>query len=148
MDQRSIVLYLNRKDLTAQVTHDDLVATLGAEAIAYSTVTNYLRTVRIIHRDATPLSATTSLCIDVSDEVILRALEEFPFSSVRQLAHATHLPVTTVYRRLSAKLWFTHVISDGCRISCPTFRRQHGSNVLGPCWRCCQHKKPELGTTS
>jgi hypothetical protein len=42
MDERSIDLYLNRKGLTAQVIHDDLVATLGEEVIAYSTVTNYL----------------------------------------------------------------------------------------------------------
>jgi hypothetical protein len=40
MDQRSIVIYLNRKGLTTQVIHADLVATLGEEATAYSTVTN------------------------------------------------------------------------------------------------------------
>jgi hypothetical protein len=39
MGQKSIVFYLNRKDWMARVIHDDLVATLGEEAIAYSTVT-------------------------------------------------------------------------------------------------------------
>jgi hypothetical protein len=34
MAQRSIVLYLNRKNWTTQGIHDDLVAILGAEAIA------------------------------------------------------------------------------------------------------------------
>jgi hypothetical protein len=43
MDQRSIVFYLNTKGWMARVIHDDLVATLGEEAIAYSTVTKYLR---------------------------------------------------------------------------------------------------------
>jgi hypothetical protein len=33
MDQESIVLYLPRKGWTARVIHDDLVATLGEEAI-------------------------------------------------------------------------------------------------------------------
>jgi hypothetical protein len=99
MNQGSIVLYLNRKGRTAQVIHDDLVATLGAEANAYSTVTSYLRAARIIRRDATPLSPSNSPHIDESDEAALRELEELPFSSVRQLAHAAHLPVTTVYRR-------------------------------------------------
>jgi hypothetical protein len=80
IDQRSIVLYLNRKDLTAQAIHDDLVAT--------------------------PFSAAASPHIDELDEAILRALEEFPFSSVRQILYATHLPKTTVYRRLSGKLAF------------------------------------------
>jgi hypothetical protein len=34
MDQRSIVLYLNRKGRETQVIHDDLVARFGAEATA------------------------------------------------------------------------------------------------------------------
>jgi hypothetical protein len=71
MDQRSISLYLNRKGLTAQVSHDDLVAKLGAEVIAYSTATNYLRAARIIARDATLFSDAISPPIDESDEVIL-----------------------------------------------------------------------------
>jgi hypothetical protein len=83
MDQRSIVLYSNRKGLTAQVVDDDLVATLGKEAIAYGRVTNDLRVARIIPRDATAFSAGTSPHVDESDEDILRALEELPLSSVR-----------------------------------------------------------------
>jgi hypothetical protein len=106
MDQRSILLYLNRKGLTNQVIHDHLVATLGEEAIAYSTKKNYLRAARIIPRDATAFSAGTSPHIDESDEDILRALEEFPFFSGRQLSRATTLPKTTVYRRFSEKLGF------------------------------------------
>jgi hypothetical protein len=82
MDQRLIVLYLNRKGLTTQLIHDDFVATLGEEAIAYSTVTNYLRAARIIPRDAKAFSAASSPHIDDSNEAILRPLEEFPFSSV------------------------------------------------------------------
>jgi hypothetical protein len=76
----------------AHVIHDDPVATLGEEAIAYNTVTNSLRVARIIPRDATLFSAATSPHIDESDEDILRALEELPFSSVRQLSCAIHPP--------------------------------------------------------
>jgi hypothetical protein len=35
MDQQSIVLYLSRKGLSAVDIHDDLVVTLGAEAVSY-----------------------------------------------------------------------------------------------------------------
>jgi hypothetical protein len=42
MDQRSIVLYLARKELSAMTIHHDLVATLGPEAVGYSYVTRYL----------------------------------------------------------------------------------------------------------
>jgi hypothetical protein len=132
MDQRSIVLYLNRKNLTAQVIHDELVSTLSEEAIAYSTVTNYLVVARIIPRDPTPFAAAISPHIDESDEAILRALEQLLFSSVRQLSRAIHLPKTTVYRRLSEKLGFTarqlrwvpHIIFDdqkAKRVKCSKF---------------------------
>jgi hypothetical protein len=47
MDRQSIVLYLNRKGRTFQVIHDDLVARLGEEAIAYRTMMKYLREARI-----------------------------------------------------------------------------------------------------
>jgi hypothetical protein len=107
MDQRSIVLYHNRRGLTAQVIRNDLVATLGAEAMAYSTVTDYPRVTRIIPCDATPLSATISPHINESDDAILRTFTELPFSEIRRFARATHIPVTTAYTPLSAKLRFT-----------------------------------------
>jgi hypothetical protein len=96
MDQRSIVLYLNRKGWMARVIHDDLVTTLGEEAIAHSTVTNYLREVQTGPDDASALPEEISPHIDDSDKVILRALEEFSFSSVQHLFRAIHLPKTTI----------------------------------------------------
>jgi hypothetical protein len=44
MDQRSICLYLNRKGFSAHAIHDELVQIVGSDAVAYSTVTFYLRT--------------------------------------------------------------------------------------------------------
>jgi hypothetical protein len=43
MDQRSICLFLLLKGLSAQAVDDELPAVLDAIAIAYSTVTMYLR---------------------------------------------------------------------------------------------------------
>jgi hypothetical protein len=43
MEQRSIVLYLARKGLSPLAIHNDLVTTLGADAVNYSSVTYYLR---------------------------------------------------------------------------------------------------------
>jgi hypothetical protein len=106
MDQKSIAMYLNRKGCTAQVIHDDLVAILGEEAIAYSTVRKYLREAQTAPDDASALFDELSPHMDDSDEAILSALEELSFSSVRKLSYATHLPATTRYRRLSEKLGF------------------------------------------
>jgi hypothetical protein len=91
----------------ARVIHDDLVATLGEEAIAYGTVTESFRKAQTGRDGAMPLSEEISPYIDDSDEAILSALEELLFLSVRQLSRATHLQATTVYRRLSEKLEFT-----------------------------------------
>jgi hypothetical protein len=107
MDQRSIVLYLNRKGWMTQVIHYDLVATLGEEAIAYSTVAKYLHEAQTGPDEATALLEEITPHIDDSDDLILSTLEELPFFSVRQLSRATHLPKTTVYRQFYDKLWFT-----------------------------------------
>jgi hypothetical protein len=98
MNQKSIVLYLSGKGWMARVIHDDLIATPSEEAIASGTVTKYLRKVQISPGDPIESSNATSPHIDDSDEAILTALEELSVSSVRQLAHATHLSVTLVYR--------------------------------------------------
>jgi hypothetical protein len=42
MDQQSIVFYLSAKGRSAVAIHDDLVVTLGAEAVSYPSRTRYL----------------------------------------------------------------------------------------------------------
>jgi hypothetical protein len=44
--------------------------------------------------------------LDDSDQAILAALEERPFSSVRELAGVTCLPCMTVHRRVNNSLGF------------------------------------------
>jgi hypothetical protein len=46
MYQQLIVFYLYRKGFSAFAIHDDLVTTLGAEAVSYPSVTRYLREAR------------------------------------------------------------------------------------------------------
>jgi hypothetical protein len=43
MDQKPIVLYLRMKGMILDDIHDDLVRTLGKDAVAYSTVTKCAR---------------------------------------------------------------------------------------------------------
>jgi hypothetical protein len=79
MDQKLIVLYLRMKGMTLDAIHDDLVRTLGKDAVAYSTVTKSARSAQFSGRkEATPPDAP-----DVErsplDEAILTALAEFPF---------------------------------------------------------------------
>jgi hypothetical protein len=65
MDQRIICLYLNRKGLSAKAIHDELVQIQNFDAIAYSTVTSYLRVSHWMaqneeqHSEPLPMLSTT-----------------------------------------------------------------------------------------
>jgi hypothetical protein len=120
MDERSIVLYLHRKGLSAHVIHDDLVATLDLQAVASNTLTPCLREANLGTAEVTLDRESSSLHIHDSDQAILIALEEDPFPSVQQLVRATHIPGATVYRRLTKSLGIVrrhlccvpHLLSD------------------------------------
>jgi histone-lysine N-methyltransferase SETMAR len=107
MDQRMIVAYLALKRLSARAIHEDLTATLGRDAMAYSTVARYLHDAHCSPLHQTTLSVDVPRSLDDSDQAILSALDENPFASVRQLSRLTHIPPTTVYRRLTQSLGFT-----------------------------------------
>jgi hypothetical protein len=111
MDQKPIVLYLRMKGMTLDAIHDDLVRTLGKDAVAYSTVTKYARSAQFSGRkEATPPEAPDVEHSPV-DEAILTAPAEFPFpfSSVRELSRRICLPRSTVHRQrhLTQSLRFT-----------------------------------------
>jgi hypothetical protein len=104
LNRQSIVLCLNRKGWTARVVHDDLVAALSEEAIAFCMVTKCLREAQISLRDPPPFSPATSPRINDSGGIMPRALEQVQFSSVRQFSHARYLLKTTVYSRFSGQI--------------------------------------------
>jgi hypothetical protein len=103
MDQCIICLYLNRKGLSAQAIHDELVQVLGSDVIAYSTVTSYLDASRWRaqneeqHSDPPP---------NVIDMAILQALNKTLFASVRELSKYMCISRATVWRRLTGSLGF------------------------------------------
>jgi hypothetical protein len=101
-----MVLDLHLKGLWIHAIHDDLVATLSSKAVAYSTVTRYLREARLSTAEVTLDPEPSSPHLDDFDRAILAALEQKPLSSVRDLARTTHIPRATVYRRLTKSLWF------------------------------------------
>jgi hypothetical protein len=108
MNQRLNVRDLDLKGLLAHVILDDLVATLDPKAVTYSPVTRYLREARLGTAEVTLEPESSSPRLDDCDRAILAALKEehFQFSSVREIARATHIPHTTVYRRLTKSLGF------------------------------------------
>jgi hypothetical protein len=98
MMQRPIVAYLSLKGMSAREIHDDIVATLGSDAVSYSSATRHLREARFPPSKPEPHPADVQSDLDDSNQAILAALEDSPFASVRQLCRLTDLPSTTVYR--------------------------------------------------
>jgi hypothetical protein len=120
MTQRPIIAYLSLKGMSTRETHGDVVAILGCDAVSYSLVTRYLREARFPPSKLEPHPADVQRDLDDSDQAILAALEDIPFASVQQLSRLTHLPSTTVCRRLTQSLgfvarhlrWMPHALSD------------------------------------
>jgi hypothetical protein len=109
MDQKPIVLDLRMKGMGLDAIHDDLVRTLGKDAVAYSTVTKYAHSAQFSDRkEATPPEAPNVERSPVG-RAMLTALAEFPFpfSSVRELSQRISLPRSTVHRHLTQSLRFT-----------------------------------------
>jgi hypothetical protein len=107
MDQRSIAIYLDLKGLSARAIHENLVATLGSDAMAYSTVIRYLRKTCFFLSTDRIVSGPIPEMPDDADQAILSTLGETPFASVRQLARLMHLSAAIVYQRLTQSLGFT-----------------------------------------
>jgi hypothetical protein len=73
--------------------HNDLVFVLGPDALGYSTVTKYLRQSRLT---ASNMDTLEKPPITVVDNAILDALQQQPFSSVRELVKLSRIPRRTV----------------------------------------------------
>jgi hypothetical protein len=106
MTQLPIIAYLSLKGMSPREIHDNIVATLGSDAVSYSSVTCYFREARFPPSTPEPYLADVQRDLDDSDQAILAAFEDGPFASVRQFSRLTHLPLTTVYRRLTQLLGF------------------------------------------
>jgi hypothetical protein len=120
MTQRPIVAYLSLKGMSAREIHDDIVATLGPDAVSYSSVTRYLGEAQSPPSKLGPYPADVQRDLDDLDQAIFAALEDNPFVSAQQLSRLTHLPSTTVYYCLAQSLrfvlrhlrWGPHALSD------------------------------------
>jgi hypothetical protein len=120
MTQSPIITYLSLKGRSAREMHADIIATLGPDSVSYSSVTRCFREAQFPPSKPERHPANVQRDLDDSDQAILAAREDSPFASVWQLSRLTHLPSTTVYRRLTQSLgfvarhlrWVPHALSD------------------------------------
>jgi hypothetical protein len=108
MDQSSIVVFLHLKELSAKDLHTEIVEVLESEAMAYSTVTKYIRNDIILQSEAEAEAEDRAKDqgFSITDNAILEALEMIPFVSIREIAKMTFIPPTTRFRRLMKSLYF------------------------------------------
>jgi hypothetical protein len=86
MTQRSIVAHLSLKWMSAREIHDDIVASLGPDAVSYSSVTRYLHDAQFPPSKPEPDPVDVQRDLDDSDHAILTAFKNSPFTSIRQLS--------------------------------------------------------------
>jgi hypothetical protein len=98
MGQKPIILYLRMKVMVLDAIHDDLIRTLGKDAMAYSTVIKYARSAQFSGRKEVTHPEAPDVERSPVDEAILTTLAEFPFSFVRELSQRICLPRSTVHQ--------------------------------------------------
>jgi hypothetical protein len=91
MEQKTIVFYLRMKGMSLDAIHEDLVRTLGTDAVTSSTVTKYARSAKFSPTKDRPLSEPPVVESSLVDDAILAALVDYPFSSMRELSRRTSL---------------------------------------------------------
>jgi hypothetical protein len=105
--------------MSAREIHDDIAATLGPDAMSYTSVTRYIREARCPPSKSEPHRADIQRDLDDLDQVNFAAFGDGPFASL-QLSRLTRLPSMTVYFRLTQSLgfvacrrrWGPHALSD------------------------------------
>jgi hypothetical protein len=84
------------EDVNAREIYAEMNDTLGADCVGYSIVTKYFKEKRfsksMLDTDFEPKIEEEKFI----DEAILRALEEYLFSSLRQIAKRIFVPMSTV----------------------------------------------------
>jgi hypothetical protein len=98
MDQRSVYEFLAIKGISAQAIGSELVAVIGPDAIAHSTVT---KSPRQRQPRAFPCQGSEQPSAAIIEDSILDALDSQPFSSIRELGKLTCIPATAIHRHLA-----------------------------------------------
>jgi hypothetical protein len=86
MDQTTIVFCLRMKGMSLDAIHEDLVRTLGPDAVTYSMVTKYARSVKFSPKKDRPSSEPPVVESSPIADAILAALVDYPFLSIRELS--------------------------------------------------------------
>jgi hypothetical protein len=103
MDERSILVFLDRNRLSAKDVHTELVQVLESDAIVSSAVTKSIQNDAILQNEPEPEAEdrVENQGFSITDNGLLEALEMMSFASTRQIAKMAFIAATTLFRRLA-----------------------------------------------
>ena len=111
-EKREVIKYLFLKGMSGTAIHDDMLATLGNNAPAYSVVKNWLakfkrgrNSVEDKHRSGCPKDAASAENVQIVNDM----LKEDRRLTIRHIAETTDIHATTVYRIVSGDLGMKRV---------------------------------------
>jgi hypothetical protein len=130
--------FLHMKGLStkAKDVHTELVQVLWSDAIAYSTVTKYIRNYIILQNEPEAEDRAEDQRFSITDNPILKLLEMMPFASIRQITKMTIIPPMIVFRRFTKSLHF--VVRRLCWIDhrLSILKNRLGSSCQRSHWSC------------
>jgi hypothetical protein len=148
MHLRSIVLYLSRKLPSAKVTHGDVVATLGLDAVSYTTMTRRPRKVTFV-------SAIEEFLNPRPRRIVTKLITPFcwPLSNVPLFQCETYRDwLASLEIRCIGDWWhrlaLLCVIFDKCCMFCQTRRSELKLTRLASYCSCSRSRMSRYGMTS
>jgi hypothetical protein len=102
-DAKALVIYWHEEHYSATKTYSKWLARAGEAYPAYSAITNWIRALTRGEDIGGHASGGANLPDDKVDTLVINALEESPFHSVRSLVSTIKIPRTTVWRHLHVR---------------------------------------------
>ena len=106
LDLRSIVLFLDLQCKSKKAIEIKINNTLQKKAIDYSTVTKYLRENYFSSNNKDNENSNENFEYLFFQQITLKVLKDYPFSSIREIEDMTNSPKTTFNRLLTEELHF------------------------------------------
>ena len=127
VDFKSITIFLHEKGLKPHEIQSEIDSVFGKNSYSYQAITKTLRKISFTPSQPDNEKIDENFVYQQKISIIQKTLEDFPFSSLKQIAEETNIPKTTVYRIVRKELgyvlkhlkWIPHCLTSSqklCRI--------------------------------
>ena len=125
IDFRSIVIYLHKKGLTPYEIQSEIDSVFGENSYSYQAITKTIRATSFTPSQNGNEKFEDKFLHQQRIQIIKKILEDFPFSSLREIAQEGHIPKTIIYRIIRTDLryvvnhlrWIPHILTCSQKVS-------------------------------